>query len=59
MLTLFKWPLLLFLGGLLITLVGAWAKILHMAFADVLLTVGMVIQASGIIYAMYVLIKSK
>jgi len=59
MLKLFKRPLLLFLCGLLITLFGSWAKILHMAFADGALTAGMAIQASGIIYAMYVLVKSK
>ncbi len=59
MLKLFKRPLLLFLCGLLITLFGSWAKILHMSFADVLLTAGMVIQAGGIIYAMYVLVRSK
>ncbi len=59
MLKLFKWPLLLFLSGLLVTLFGSWAKILHMSFADALLTAGMIIQAGGIIYAMYVLVKSK
>ncbi|RXK58152.1 hypothetical protein ESA94_19265 [Lacibacter luteus] len=59
MLKLFKWPLLLFLSGFLVTLFGAWAKILHLSFAEVLLTAGMAIQAGGIIYAMYVLVKSK
>lgn len=59
MLKLFKYPLLLFLCGALITIVGAWAKILHMAFADGVLTVGMLIQGCGVAYAIYVLVKSK
>lgn len=59
MLKLFKYPLLLFLGGLLITIFGAWAKILHLSFADILLTGGMLLKASGVVYAMYVLVKTK
>ena len=59
MLKLFKRPLLLFLSGLLITLLGAWAKILHLAFADIFLTAGLLLQATGLLYAMYVLVKSK
>ncbi len=59
MLKLFKVPLILFLSGFLITLLGSWAKILHMAFADVALTIGMLIQACGIAYAIYVIIKAK
>jgi hypothetical protein len=59
MLKLFKYPLLLFLSGSLVTIFGAWAKILHMAFADGLLTAGMLLQACAVGYAMYVLVKSK
>lgn len=59
MLKLFKYPLLIFLSGLLVTIFGTWAKILHLSFADVLLTIGMVLKASGIIYAMYILVKTK
>jgi uncharacterized membrane protein len=59
MLKLFKYPLLLFLAGLLITIFGAWAKILHLSFADMALTIGMLLKALGVIYAMYVLMKSK
>ncbi len=55
----FKWPLLIFLGGMFVTLVGSWAKILHLAFVDGVLTAGMCIQGCGIIYAMYKLVKSK
>lgn len=59
MLKLFKYPLLLFLSGSLVTIFGAWTKILHMGFADILLTSGMILQAAGILFAMYVLVKSK
>ncbi|WP_407657615.1 GldL-related protein [Lacibacter sediminis] len=59
MLKLFKYPLLLFLSGSLVTIFGAWSKILHMSFADILLTVGMILQAIGVLFAMYVLVKSK
>jgi uncharacterized membrane protein len=41
MLKQFKYPLLLFLIGVFITIFGSWAKILHLAFADGVLTVGM------------------
>jgi uncharacterized membrane protein len=56
---LFKYPLLLFLSGLLITIFGSWTKILHLSFADVALTIGMLLQALGVIYAIYVLVKTK
>lgn len=59
MLKLLKRPLLLLLLGFLVTIIGAWAKILHLSFADVLLTAGMVLEAGGVIYAIYVLLKSK
>ncbi|WP_445298461.1 GldL-related protein [Lacibacter sp. H375] len=59
MLKLFKYPLLLFLCGSLVTIFGAWSKILHMSFADILLTAGMLLQAVAVVYAMYVLVKSK
>jgi uncharacterized membrane protein len=59
MLKQFKYPLLLFLIGAFITIFGSWAKILHLAFADGVLTVGMLLQACGVGYALYVLVKTK
>jgi uncharacterized membrane protein len=59
MVKLFKYPLLLFLSGTLISIFGSWAKILHLSIADVALTIGMLLQACGVGYAMYVLVKSK
>lgn len=59
MLKLFKYPLLLFLSGTLINIFGSWPKILHLSFADITLTIGMLIQACGVVYAMYILLKTK
>ncbi len=55
----FKFPLILFLIGALITIFGAWAKILHLAFADKALTAGMLLQGAAVINAIYLLLKTK
>jgi uncharacterized membrane protein len=55
----FKFPLLLFLLGILAGIIGAWMKILHMAFADYLLTAAMLLQGVGVAYAIYILVKEK
>lgn len=55
----FKIPLLLFLSGMLATIFGAWAKILHLSFANTALTAGMLIQGIGVASAIYILVKDK
>ena len=55
----YKLPLILFLCGLLITIIGAWAKILHYSFADIALTAGLLLQGLGVAYIIYILIKAK
>ncbi len=55
----FKFPLILFLCGFLITIFGAWAKILHLSFAEMALTAGMFLQGAAVAYAIYILIKTK
>jgi hypothetical protein len=55
----FKYPLLLFLFGMLAGLFGAWAKILHASFADYVLTAAMLLQGAGVAYAIYILLKEK
>jgi len=55
----FKFPLILFLAGLLITILGAWGKILHLSFADMALTAGMLLQGTGVAYSIYILIRTK
>lgn len=55
----FKFPLLLFLFGVLMGIIGAWLKIIHHSFADFLLTAGMLLQGIGVAYAIYILLKEK
>jgi hypothetical protein len=55
----FKIPVLLFLVGILVTIFGAWMKIMHMAYADGLLTAGMLVKGVGVVLAIVTLIKSK
>lgn len=55
----FKIPILLFLAGILVTIFGAWMKIMHMAYADGLLTAGMLVKGIGVVIAIIILIKSK
>lgn len=55
----FRFPLILFLCGILVTIFGAWAKIQHLSFADIALTAGMLLQGAGVAYSVYMLIKTK
>lgn len=55
----FKVPLLLVLIGFLFTILGAWLKIMHMAFADFVLTAGMILKGIGVIIAIIILVKNK
>jgi len=55
----FRIPLILFLCGVLVTIFGAWAKILHLSFADMALTAGMILQGTAVAYSIYILIRTK
>jgi hypothetical protein len=56
----FKIPILLFLLGILVTIFGAWMKILHLSIADGVLTAGMLLKAAGVAIAIiFVLRKGK
>lgn len=55
----FKFPLILFLCGTLIIIFGAWAKIIHLSFADIALTAGMFLQGAAVLYAIYILIRNR
>ncbi|WP_407520673.1 hypothetical protein PDL71_10345 [Lacibacter sp. MH-610] len=55
----FKLPILLFLVGILVSIFGAWMKIMHMAYADGLLTAGMLVKGVGVVAAIYLLVKGK
>lgn len=55
----FKTPILLFLVGILVSIFGAWTKIMHMSFADELLTAGMIVKGVGVVVAIYILLQQK
>lgn len=56
---LFRYPLILFLAGMFINLIGAWSKIMHLSFADILLTSGMMLQGIAVLIAIYILLRRK
>jgi hypothetical protein len=55
----FKIPIFLFLIGILITIFGAWMKILHLHYADSFLTAGMLVKGIGVVASIYILLKQK
>ena len=38
---------------------GAWAKILHLSFADITLTAGMFLQGAAVASSIYILIRNR
>jgi hypothetical protein len=55
----FKIPILLFMLGILVSIFGAWMKIMHTAYADGLLTAGMLLKGAGVVTAIVLLMKEK
>lgn len=55
----YKTPILLFLLGILITLVGAALKIMHVDGANLVLILGMLTEALAIISLIWIIIKKK
>lgn len=55
----FKHVIVLFLIGMLVGIVGAWAKILHKPVANILITSGMLLQAIAVIIGLIKLLKIK
>ncbi|HEX4956832.1 MAG TPA: hypothetical protein VFV46_01535 [Lacibacter sp.] len=53
----FKIPILLFLLGILVTIFGAWMKIMHMSYADGALTAGMLVKGVGVVIAIVLLFR--
>ena len=53
----YKIPLILFLLGMLFTVVGALFKIMHWPFASMLLIVGMLTEAVAIITLIAIVLK--
>lgn len=55
----YKTPILLFLIGILITLVGAALKIIHVVGANLVLILGMLTEALAIISLIWIILKKK
>ena len=55
----YKTPILLFLLGIFITLVGAALKIMHVDGANLVLILGMLTEALAIISLIWVILKKK
>ncbi|MBS4039633.1 MAG: hypothetical protein KGZ81_03445 [Flavobacteriales bacterium] len=55
----YKTPILLFLIGILITLVGVALKIMHVDGANLVLILGMLTEALAIISLIWVILKKK
>lgn len=55
----YKTPILLFLLGILITLVGAALKIMHVNGANLVLILGMLTEALAIISLIWIILKKK
>jgi hypothetical protein len=59
MITQYKIPLLLFLLGIAITIIGALFKIMHWPFASGLLIIGMTLEVIAISFLIATLLKNK
>ncbi len=55
----YKTPILLFLLGIFITLVGAALKIMHVDGANLVLILGMLTEAVAIISLIWIILKKK
>jgi hypothetical protein len=55
----YKLPLILFLIGIILTIVGSLFKLMHWPGATIMLTVGMLTEVAAIITLIVLLIKNK
>jgi hypothetical protein len=55
----YKLPLILFLIGIILTIVGSLFKLMHWPGATIMLTVGMITEVAAIITLIVLLIKNK
>jgi hypothetical protein len=55
----YKIPLILFLIGMILTIVGSLFKIMHWPGASIMLSVGMLTEAAAIIVLIVLLVKNK
>lgn len=55
----FKLPILLFGVSMVLNIFGAWAKISHISWADMILTSGLIMQAAAVAWAVYIAFDRK
>lgn len=55
----YKLPLILFLIGMILTIIGSLFKLMHWLGATIMLTVGMLTEVASIITLIVLLIKNK
>lgn len=55
----YKLPLILFLIGMILTIIGSLFKLMHWLGATIMLTVGMLTEVTAIITLIVLLIKNK
>lgn len=55
----YKLPLILFLIGMILTIIGSLFKLMHWPGATIMLTVGMITEVAAIITLIVLLIKNK
>jgi hypothetical protein len=55
----YKLPLILFLIGMILTIIGSLFKLMHWPGATIMLTVGMLTEVAAIITLIVLLIKNK
>ena len=53
----FKLPLILFLIGMILTIIGSLFKLMHWSGATIMLTVGMLTEVAAIISLIVLLVK--
>ena len=54
-----KWPFVIFFVGLLLNVIGAILKIRHWPMADEMLTLGSLVEAISILYAIIKIVSIK
>jgi hypothetical protein len=55
----YKLPLILFLIGMILTIIGSLFKLMHWPGSTIMLTVGMITEVAAIITLIVLLIKNK
>lgn len=52
----FRWPIVIFLVGLVLRLFGAWSMITHQEYAQEILTAGFFTQMAAVFLTLFILV---